>query len=202
MTEHDLNAGDLNTGGLHVDESTLILGIETSCDETAAALVMGGYDVVSSVVSTQVDLHADFGGVAPEIASRAHLDVLNPVIARSIVEAGVEDSRIDAVACTVGPGLIGALLVAPPDTERDDVRGLLPSWAPIPLDRLPFPSVLVASTDDPYGGFDRAQEFAAAWGSRFVDLGAAGHINAETGLGDWAEGLGLLATELQLKVGL
>ena len=64
------------------DDSTLVLGIETSCDETAAALVLGGYDVVSSVVSTQVDLHADFGGVVPEIASRAHLDVLNPVIAR------------------------------------------------------------------------------------------------------------------------
>lgn len=94
-----------------IDESTLILGVETSCDETAAALVMGGYDVVSSVVSTQVDLHAEFGGVVPEIASRAHLDVLNPVIARAIVEAGVDDSRIDAVACTVGPGLIGALLV-------------------------------------------------------------------------------------------
>jgi len=94
-----------------VDESTLVLGIETSCDETAASLVLGGYDVVSSVVSTQVDLHADFGGVVPEIASRAHLDVLNPVIARAIVEAGVDEERIDAVACTVGPGLIGALLV-------------------------------------------------------------------------------------------
>jgi N6-L-threonylcarbamoyladenine synthase len=90
---------------------TLVLGIETSCDETAAALVMGGADVVSSVVSSQVDLHADFGGVVPEIASRAHLDVLNPVVARAIVEAGVDESRIDAVACTVGPGLIGALLV-------------------------------------------------------------------------------------------
>ena len=94
-----------------VDESTLVLGIETSCDETAAALVMGGFDVVSSVVSTQVELHAEFGGVVPEIASRAHLEVLNPVVARTIVEAGVDDSRIDAVACTVGPGLIGALLV-------------------------------------------------------------------------------------------
>jgi N6-L-threonylcarbamoyladenine synthase len=93
------------------DESTLVLGIETSCDETAAALVLGGYDVVSNVVSTQVALHADFGGVVPEIASRAHLDVLNPVIARTIVEAGVDEQRIDAVACTVGPGLIGALLV-------------------------------------------------------------------------------------------
>jgi N6-L-threonylcarbamoyladenine synthase len=96
---------------LSVDESTLVLGIETSCDETAAALVLGGQDVVSSVVSTQVDLHADFGGVVPEIASRAHLDVLNPVIARAIVEAGVDEERIDAVACTIGPGLIGALLV-------------------------------------------------------------------------------------------
>lgn len=94
-----------------VDESTLILGIETSCDETAAALVMGGSDVVSNVVSTQVELHADFGGVVPEIASRAHLEVLMPVVARAIVESGVDDSRIDAVACTVGPGLVGALLV-------------------------------------------------------------------------------------------
>lgn len=94
-----------------VDESTLILGIETSCDETAAALVLGGSDVVSSVVSTQTDLHADFGGVVPEIASRAHLEVLNPTIARAIVEAGVDEERIDAVACTIGPGLIGALLV-------------------------------------------------------------------------------------------
>ena len=90
---------------------TLVLGIETSCDETAAALVMGGSDILSSVVSSQIELHATFGGVVPEIASRAHLDLLNPVIARAIVEAGVEDRRIDAVACTIGPGLIGALLV-------------------------------------------------------------------------------------------
>jgi N6-L-threonylcarbamoyladenine synthase len=93
------------------DANTLVLGIETSCDETAAALVMGGNDVVSSVVSSQIEVHADFGGVVPEIASRAHLDALNPVIARTIVEAGVDESRIDAVACTYGPGLIGALLV-------------------------------------------------------------------------------------------
>jgi N6-L-threonylcarbamoyladenine synthase len=93
------------------NESTLVLGIETSCDETAAALVMGGNDVVSSVISSQIEIHADFGGVVPEIASRAHLETLNPVIARAIVEAGVDESRIDAVACTHGPGLIGALLV-------------------------------------------------------------------------------------------
>jgi N6-L-threonylcarbamoyladenine synthase len=103
--------GARSTDDLRVDESTLVLGIETSCDETAAALVMGGNDVVSNVVSTQIDLHADFGGVVPEIASRAHLDALNPVVARAIVEGGVDESRIDAIACTVGPGLVGALLV-------------------------------------------------------------------------------------------
>lgn len=96
---------------MNIGPDTLVLGIETSCDETAAALVMGGTDVVSSVVSTQVDLHAQYGGVVPEIASRAHLDMLNPIVARAIVEAGVDERRIDAVACTVGPGLIGALLV-------------------------------------------------------------------------------------------
>jgi N6-L-threonylcarbamoyladenine synthase len=94
-----------------VGADTLVLGIETSCDETAAALVMGGSDIVSSVVSSQIELHATFGGVVPEIASRAHLELLNPVVARAVVEAGVEERRIDAVACTIGPGLIGALLV-------------------------------------------------------------------------------------------
>jgi len=94
-----------------VDETTVVLGIETSCDETAASLVMGGEDVLSSVVSSQVDLHAQYGGVVPEIASRAHLELINPVIARAIVEAGVDERRVDAVAATIGPGLIGALLV-------------------------------------------------------------------------------------------
>jgi N6-L-threonylcarbamoyladenine synthase len=94
-----------------VGDDTVVLGIETSCDETAAALVMGGYDVLSSVVSSQVDLHAQYGGVVPEIASRAHLELLNPVVARAIVESGIDDARVDAVAATVGPGLVGALLV-------------------------------------------------------------------------------------------
>jgi N6-L-threonylcarbamoyladenine synthase len=88
-----------------------ILGIETSCDETAAAVVVEARDVLSSVVSSQVDLHARYGGVVPEIASRAHVDLLTPVIAQALVEAGVEDSSIDAVAATVGPGLVGSLLV-------------------------------------------------------------------------------------------
>jgi N6-L-threonylcarbamoyladenine synthase len=89
----------------------LILGIETSCDETAAALVAGATNVLSSVVSSQVELHAQYGGVVPEIASRAHNQLIIPVTARAMVEAGIDERRITAVAATTGPGLIGALLV-------------------------------------------------------------------------------------------
>lgn len=94
-----------------VDEATVVLGIETSCDETAAAVVMGGSDVLSSVVAAQLDIHARFGGVVPEIASRAHVEAMTPVIARAIDESGVPIERIDAIAATIGPGLVGALLV-------------------------------------------------------------------------------------------
>ncbi|MEZ5208172.1 MAG: tRNA (adenosine(37)-N6)-threonylcarbamoyltransferase complex transferase subunit TsaD [Acidimicrobiales bacterium] len=88
-----------------------ILGIETSCDETAAAVVVDAHDVLSSVVSSQVDLHAQYGGVVPEVASRAHVELLTPVVARALIEAGLDDDHVDAVGATVGPGLIGALLV-------------------------------------------------------------------------------------------
>jgi N6-L-threonylcarbamoyladenine synthase len=96
-----------------------ILGLETSCDETAAAIVERGTSVLSSVVSSQVDLHARYGGVVPEIASRAHVDLLVPVVAQAFVEAGLSDraddgggpAPVDAVAATYGPGLVGALLV-------------------------------------------------------------------------------------------
>lgn len=91
-----------------------------------------------------------------------------------------------------------ALLVAPGDAEREDMRPVLPSWSPIPMQRLPFPSVLVGSRNDPYCSFERAQAFAAAWGSRFVDLGDAGHINAESGLGDWPAGHAVLAELMNL----
>ncbi len=93
------------------DESTVVLAVETSCDETAAALVMGGNDVLSSVVSSQIDIHARFGGVVPEVASRAHLESIVPVVRTAFDEAGIAPSRVDAVAATAGPGLIGALLV-------------------------------------------------------------------------------------------
>jgi N6-L-threonylcarbamoyladenine synthase len=91
--------------------SGLVLGIETSCDETAAAVVDRGGVVLSSVVSSQVDLHARYGGVVPEIASRAHVELLTPAVAQALIESGVTEDEIEVVAATAGPGLIGALLV-------------------------------------------------------------------------------------------
>jgi len=88
-----------------------ILGIETSCDETAAAVVAGGRFIQSSIVSSQVDLHARFGGVVPEIASRAHVDLVGPVIAEALGEATIDLDGLTAVAACRGPGLAGALLV-------------------------------------------------------------------------------------------
>ena len=96
---------------MNVNESTVVLAIETSCDETAASVVMGGNDVLSSIVSSQIDIHARFGGVVPEVASRAHMEALIPVVNSAVEEAGILPQRIDAVAATAGPGLIGALLV-------------------------------------------------------------------------------------------
>ncbi len=91
-----------------------------------------------------------------------------------------------------------ALLVAPGDAEREELRPLLSSWAPVPLQTLPFKSTLVASHDDPYCSFDRAHAFASAWGCELVDGGCLGHINADSGLQDWPQGqvlLGALITE-------
>lgn len=92
-----------------------------------------------------------------------------------------------------------ALLVAPGDVEREALRPLLPSWSPVQLNRpLPFKSVLFGSQDDPYCSLDRARQFASAWGSRFVDYGARGHINGDSNLGDWPEGHATLR-ELQIS---
>ena len=89
----------------------MILGVETSCDETAAAVVGTDGDVRSNVVSSQAELHARFGGVVPEIASRRHLELVLPVVREALAEADAELESLDAVAVTQGPGLIGALLV-------------------------------------------------------------------------------------------
>ncbi len=88
-----------------------ILGIETSCDETAAAVVADGRKIKSSVVASQVKLHAEFGGVVPEIASRAHIEKIYPVIAEALSQAGVEKNEINAVAIANQPGLVVALMV-------------------------------------------------------------------------------------------
>ena len=89
----------------------LVLGIETSCDETAVGVVEDRFTVRSNVIASQVELHAPYGGVVPEVAARAHLELLQPTIERALVEAGCRLSDVDAIAVTSGPGLVGALLV-------------------------------------------------------------------------------------------
>ena len=86
----------------------------------------------------------------------------------------------------------GALLVAPGDVERPDLREQIPGWAPIARQRLPFAATLVGSRNDPYCAHPRAQDLARDWGARWVDLGDVGHINADSGLGDWLQGHTLL----------
>ena len=89
----------------------LILAIESSCDETAAAVVRDGREILSSIISSQIELHKPFGGVVPEIASREHLDKIEPIVSEALKTAEVTLDQIDAVAVTQGPGLIGSLLV-------------------------------------------------------------------------------------------
>ena len=89
----------------------IVLGIESSCDETAAAVVADGNRVVASIVASQVNIHHPYGGVVPELASRRHVEVIVSVVDQALAEASLDPSRIDAVAVTRGPGLVGALLV-------------------------------------------------------------------------------------------
>lgn len=89
----------------------LILGIESSCDETAAAVVKNGREVLSNVISSQIEIHEKFGGVVPEIASRNHVEAISNVVKKALKEANVKLEDIDAISCTYGPGLVGALLV-------------------------------------------------------------------------------------------
>jgi N6-L-threonylcarbamoyladenine synthase len=89
----------------------LVLGIETSCDETAAAIVRDGREMVSSVIASQIPIHKRFGGVVPELASREHLDKIVPIVEEAFTRSGITQDQIDGIAVTVGPGLIGSLLV-------------------------------------------------------------------------------------------
>ena len=88
-----------------------ILAIESSCDETAAAVVVNGRDVRSNMISSQIDIHTLYGGVVPEIASRKHIERINQVIEQALNTAGMSLDDMDAIAVTYGPGLVGALLV-------------------------------------------------------------------------------------------
>lgn len=92
-------------------KDTVVLGIESSCDETSAAIVVNGRRVLSNVINSQIDIHTIYGGVVPEIASRCHVEVINQVVKEAIKKANMQLEDIDVVSCTYGPGLVGALLV-------------------------------------------------------------------------------------------
>jgi N6-L-threonylcarbamoyladenine synthase len=93
------------------DEETIVLGIETSCDETSAAVVQGGRKILSNVIVSQTELHGEYGGIVPEVAARAHVEALTPAIGEALLQADLTMWDLDAVAATLGPGLIGSLLV-------------------------------------------------------------------------------------------
>lgn len=95
----------------HTEEDVYILAIESSCDETAAAVVKNGREVLSNIISSQIALHTIYGGVVPEIASRKHIEKINQVVEAALFEAGMTLEEMDAVGVTYGPGLVGALLV-------------------------------------------------------------------------------------------
>ncbi len=97
--------------GLDANQMTYILGIETSCDETAAAVVIDGRTIASNVIASQIDLHAEYGGVFPELASRAHVEAIDTVVNQAMDDAGASYDMIDAIAVTRGPGLVGSLLI-------------------------------------------------------------------------------------------
>ena len=94
-----------------IDGKCAILAIESSCDETAAAVVLDGREALSNIISSQIEIHKAYGGVVPEIASRHHLDNINPVVEQALEEAGCSLDEIDAIGVTYGPGLVGALLI-------------------------------------------------------------------------------------------
>ena len=107
----------------------LILGIETSCDETAAAVVAGGRQILSNVISSQIELHRPFGGVVPELASRNHLENISLIIEEALAAAGITWEDLDGIAVTYGPGLVGALLVGVTVAKAIAFARRIPWWA-------------------------------------------------------------------------
>lgn len=109
--EQNVYCGLINLSRPFENINMLVLGIESSCDETAAAVVRDGKEILSSVIASQIELHQPFGGVVPELASREHLANIKPIVVRAIEQAGIELEDLDAVAVTQGPGLVGSLLI-------------------------------------------------------------------------------------------
>ncbi|MBQ8970258.1 MAG: tRNA (adenosine(37)-N6)-threonylcarbamoyltransferase complex transferase subunit TsaD, partial [Lachnospiraceae bacterium] len=109
-----------------MNKDILILGIETSCDETAASVVKNGREVLSNIIYSQIDLHTIYGGVVPEIASRKHIEKINQVITQALSAAGVTLFELDAIAVTYGPGLVGALLVGVAEAKAISFASGLP----------------------------------------------------------------------------
>ncbi len=105
-------------------DKILILAIESSCDETAAAVVENGRNVLSNIISSQIEIHKEFGGVVPEVASRKHIENINDVVEEALAEANASVEEIDAIAVTYGPGLVGALLVG-----VNFAKGLSYAWS-------------------------------------------------------------------------
>ena len=110
-----------------------ILGLESSCDETSAAVVVGGREVRSNVVSSQVALHAKYGGVVPEIAARAHIERVRPIVEEALARARVGYGDLDAIAVTDGPGLVGSLLIG---VTAAKVLSLAHGWPLVAVDHI------------------------------------------------------------------
>ncbi|HVR85677.1 MAG TPA: tRNA (adenosine(37)-N6)-threonylcarbamoyltransferase complex transferase subunit TsaD, partial [Planctomycetota bacterium] len=125
-----------------------ILGIESSCDETSAAVVVDGREILSNVVQSQIDLHRVYGGVVPEIACRAHIEMIHPVVEQALADAKVPLSGVDAIAVTCSPGLVGALLVGVSMAKslalvtRKPLLGVDHIQAHIYANRLAFPDLV------------------------------------------------------------
>ena len=150
-----------------------ILAIESSCDETAAAVVARDLTVLSSVVSSQIALHESFGGVVPEIAGRAHLEVMEPVVEAALVQAGASMTRpdIDAVAVTAGPGLIGSLLVG-----LSAAKALCLAWG-VPLIAVNHMEghLFAAQLENPNVAFPAVTLLVSGGHTEFIEVRGPGH---------------------------
>ncbi len=163
-----------------------VLGIETSCDETAASVVDEGVSIRSSVVSSQIDLHARFGGVVPELAGRAHVELLTPVLAEALEQAGSDTSGsgIDAIAVTYGPGLIGSLLVGVAEAKALALAWGVPLVGVNHLEAHLFASLL----EQPDLGFPLAVLLVSGGHTLLIEVTEPGHYRLLGGTIDDAAG--------------